>query len=641
MLKLFLRILLLILVCSSSFLNAQNNCKCELKNIDNEIYLLNARDSSQVFDIVHKLEASKNEVCKFKSLGLQLAYYNTKLNLKSSDETFNKLNDAFNSSTCKNELKYSYYHFLSEYYTAKNDFNKLSEFAFKELKEAEKRNNVHEKIEAIKSIVFLFTRLKESDRNWEYIKKAEKLIIASNDSIHTIRDYRWLAFQYENKYTRTNRKTLLDSALIFVKRAKIGAKKYNLNDELALSYRVLEACSYHKGEYNNALKYIDSAIFYGKRIKGEKNLGSFYLSKAWDYIDLNQKKNAITYADSAIYYDNSKDIAGNMMMFSEVSQIYEEGGDLKKAFNSFKKYTAMKDTILKRDRIKIVNELETKYKTELKDAQIKNLNQQQKINELTIKNKEVQFNRLFILFIVAVSLLTFVLFIMKMRELRKTKAQNKSLQNAIEKQHQLESELTEVRENIAQDFHDDLGNRLARISLISNIVNNELKNDEKLKEKVKQITDDSNELYMGTRDFIFSLKQNSDYVDELVTYLSDFGEDFFSKNQIQFKVSRQIDENLKLPYYWSRQLIFIFKEAMTNAFKHSKGKNVELDFVLNQKTLKISFSDDGNGFDAEQLKSTNGLKNMKTRAKKIGGELQFVSDKNGTSIIFNGIIKHS
>ena len=168
-----------------------------------------------------------------------------------------------------------------------------------------------------------------------------------------------------------------------------------------------------------------------------------------------------------------------------------------------------------------------------------------------------------------------------------------------------------------------------------------LKNDEKLKEKVKQITDDSNELYMGTRDFIFSLKQNSDYVDELVTYLSDFGEDFFSKNQIQFKVSRQIDENLKLPYYWSRQLIFIFKEAMTNAFKHSKGKNVELDFVLNQKTLKISFSDDGNGFDAEQLKSTNGLKYMKTRAKKIGGELQFVSDKNGTSIIFNGIIKHS
>lgn len=614
-------------------------CKCDFKDLDKSIYLLKTRDSIEVFKLISNLKKSSKTECEFQATGLELLFYNTKVNLNNADETFLKLQKVYNNSRCKEKIKTDFYYYASEYFIAKNNYNKLSEFAFKELKEAEKINNKLKQIEALKHVVFLQTRLKESDKNWTYIKKAEKLILAIKDPAFSTRNYRWLAFEYENKFTRTQRKTVLDSSKLFIERAKIGAKKFQLFDELALTYRALEAYSYHKSDLKNALKYIDSAIYYGKKIKGEKNLGPFYLSKAWDHVDLNQNKEAIIYADSAVYYDNSKDLAGNMMVLSEVAQIYESTGNLNKAYSSFKQFSTMKDTILKRDRIKIVNELETKYKTELKDAEIKNLNQQSQIDQLTIEKKQSQINKMIVLFIVAVSLLTFVLFVMKMRELRRTKEKNIALQNAIDKQHELESELTEVRENIAQDFHDDLGNRLARISLISSIVNNELKDNERLKDKVKQITNDSNELYMGTRDFIFSLKENSDYVEELVTYLTDFGEDFFSKNQIQFKVSKDIDENIKLPYYWSRQLIFIFKETMTNAFKHANCKSVQLIFELNNNILQISFSDDGKGIDLDKLNSSNGIKNMKSRAKKIGGELNFISSEYGTSIKFIGDVK--
>ena len=180
--------------------------------------------------------------------------------------------------------------------------------------------------------------------------------------------------------------------------------------------------------------------------------------------------------------------------------------------------------------------------------------------------------------------------------------------------------------------------RLARISLLSNLVNKEVSNkEEKLRSKVKQITDDANDLYLGTRDFIFSLKENSDYIEELVTYLSDFGENYFSKTNIKFVLEKQIEVNDKLPYYWSKQLIYIFKEAMTNALKYAECNLVTLKFNYVNKALEIACVDNGMGIKEENLNSTNGLLNMKERAKKIGGLINILSKENaGTTIIFKG-----
>lgn len=225
-------------------------------------------------------------------------------------------------------------------------------------------------------------------------------------------------------------------------------------------------------------------------------------------------------------------------------------------------------------------------------------------------------------------------------QLQKSKQKNKALKQAFDTQIKLEKELTNVRDVIAQDFHDDLGNKLARISLLSNLLSGEASiNNLKVKSKIKQITNDSNALYDGTRDFIFSLKANSDYLEEIVTYLSDFGEDFFSKTNKKFIVKKQIKKNIKLPHYWNKQLIFIFKEALTNTLKHSECDKVTLQFNYENSTLKVSCIDDGKGLLESDLKSSNGLSNMKQRAEKIGGKLIINSQINkGTVITFLGKI---
>ena len=215
---------------------------------------------------------------------------------------------------------------------------------------------------------------------------------------------------------------------------------------------------------------------------------------------------------------------------------------------------------------------------------------------------------------------------------------NADLEKAMETQAKLEQEIIQVKENIAQDFHDELGNKLARISLLSNLIkaDKSLKN-EGIKSKLIQITEDAKTLYLGTRDFIFSLKTNSDQLEEVITYLSDFGEDYFSKTSIQFQLEKSIEKDIRLPFYWSKQLIFIFKEAMTNALKHSNCSKVKLRFYFSKQDLQIELEDDGKGIADAVLNSNNGLNNMRQRAKKIGAYLSIDTQaKHGTKISFMG-----
>ncbi len=227
-------------------------------------------------------------------------------------------------------------------------------------------------------------------------------------------------------------------------------------------------------------------------------------------------------------------------------------------------------------------------------------------------------------------ILTGLLFYYRLRLVSK---RNTILQNAIEKRIVAEQELGEVRDTIARDFHDDLGNKLASISLLSDLLSKRV--SAKNTSLMKSIKEDADHLYKGTKDFIFSLQEKSNYLDEVSIYLSDFAEDYLYQFGISFEMESNIKKGVKLPYYWSKQIIFIFKEAITNTVKHSNAKNTYMSFHCNNGKLIVEFKDDGCGFHLDEI-TMNGLTNMKTRADKIKCELVLHTQKNkGTSIIFN------
>lgn len=236
----------------------------------------------------------------------------------------------------------------------------------------------------------------------------------------------------------------------------------------------------------------------------------------------------------------------------------------------------------------------------------------------------------FVVVLVALLIISLIFF-----QLKKSNKTNRLLTESIQKQKELEEKLTTVRENIAEDFHDDLGNKLASITILTDILSNKVTSKES-KGIVDQILSHSDSLYKGTKDFIWTLKKESDQIEEMVTYLSDFGEDFFQQLNIQFRIEKCIESDVKLPHYWSRHLILIFKEAMTNAAKHSQCTETIIEFKFQKNELTIRFQDNGIGFLTENNSHENGLRNMVDRAHKIGGTLNYQSSKQGTEIIFTG-----
>jgi signal transduction histidine kinase len=87
-------------------------------------------------------------------------------------------------------------------------------------------------------------------------------------------------------------------------------------------------------------------------------------------------------------------------------------------------------------------------------------------------------------------------------------------------------------------------------------------------------------------------------------------------------------------------VVFIFKEALTNSLKHARCKNVYLSFNVSDYNFVFELRDDGIGLNGYQELEPQGmgLRNMRERAKKIGGDIIISSNGQGTVIILEGKI---
>ncbi len=208
----------------------------------------------------------------------------------------------------------------------------------------------------------------------------------------------------------------------------------------------------------------------------------------------------------------------------------------------------------------------------------------------------------------------------------------------------LSKEIEKVRKKVAQDFHDEMGNNLASISVLSQIIQTKLGNQKNgIEALLTKIDTAAKNLFHGTRDFIWAIDPKNDNLKEVYFNLKDFGEDLFDNTGINFYASyesEEEDENLKLPSGWSRQIVLIYKEALTNSLKYSRASHVCMDFRLKMESFQIALSDDGIGFTVMPDRAHyRGLQNMEDRASKINVCLTIASKvQNGTQILLQGKI---
>lgn len=222
------------------------------------------------------------------------------------------------------------------------------------------------------------------------------------------------------------------------------------------------------------------------------------------------------------------------------------------------------------------------------------------------------------------------------------KRKNKLLIEKYEQKRQFELELSKSRleiqeqilKNIGWELHDNIGQLLSVANMQLNILSTEISG--KLKERLK----DSQEVLKKSVAEVRALSKslNSDVIQNLgleqsvENELNRFNKLNFlnAKLTIKGEANDVVDEKDKI-------IIFrILQEFFSNCIKHSKAKNLEVMFEYLPKELFISVTDDGIGFDEDQIQKGSGLINMKSRADLINADFDLKSLKGkGVSLTLN------
>jgi ligand-binding sensor domain-containing protein/signal transduction histidine kinase len=205
--------------------------------------------------------------------------------------------------------------------------------------------------------------------------------------------------------------------------------------------------------------------------------------------------------------------------------------------------------------------------------------------------------------------------------------------NAIERARFEEREL--LRNQNAADFHDELGHRLTKISLFLELAERQTERGSAIHSHLAKIKQHARELSGGIRDLIWTLDPQKDSLYETIVRLQEFGDSLFEHTGIQFQTSGNTAalDGFQMEPDVRRQILLIFKEAMNNCLKHSNARYSELRVSVQGGFAAFYFKDDGDGFGQNDRAHGYGLKNMSTRAKKIGAAFRIeAAQGKGTCI---------
>ena len=193
--------------------------------------------------------------------------------------------------------------------------------------------------------------------------------------------------------------------------------------------------------------------------------------------------------------------------------------------------------------------------------------------------------------------------------------------------------LNQERLFLSQDMHDSLAQVLHSINLQTSVLLDIIKNGSKMevRNKVKDIANGINQAHTELRNLMhhFRIPLDAKGINASIEHLVNiFKADAHISVYLQHKDKIDVNPEIEV------QILRIVKEALTNAKKHAKAKNIRI--LISQQCLIIE--DDGVGFDSKNISSRSGfnlgIEIMKERSKRIGATLSVESEiKEGTQVV--------
>jgi len=179
------------------------------------------------------------------------------------------------------------------------------------------------------------------------------------------------------------------------------------------------------------------------------------------------------------------------------------------------------------------------------------------------------------------------------------------------------------RSRIAQELHDDIGQRLALVLCDPQVIR-----DSDLTTVLQEIADDLSSLSHRLHS---SLLVNVGLVPSIHSICAEFGR----QDGIQVKFSHR-DIPRTVPHEAALNIFRIVQEGLHNVRKHSRASKVEVQLTADSDSIHLTVFDDGVGFHPAENHASNGIgiQSMRERARMVGGtfDIQSGLPVKGTTI---------
>ena len=203
------------------------------------------------------------------------------------------------------------------------------------------------------------------------------------------------------------------------------------------------------------------------------------------------------------------------------------------------------------------------------------------------------------------------------------------------KQIEMEKAINEERNRLARDLHDSVTQSIYSLTLLAEAGQRMISSGNLSQAKGNQIRlgDIAQQTLQEMRLLVYELRPKVLQREGLAGALEHRLESVERRAGINAQLN--MDPTIDIPQEVENELFHISMEALNNALKHAKAKEVKLTIHQDKNSLILIIEDNGRGFDAGTAKSQGGLGllSMMERTEKIGGSITFQSQTNeGTKI---------
>ncbi len=489
-----------------------------------------------------------------------------------------------------------------------------------------KANKPNSRAQTYSGLSTAFSQLGQREKCLEYSGKAEQLFRAANDTPNIIRSMINQATQLNYLYRYEASVPMYQRAIALSDRSGFVLGRF---------YGRLAMGDY----YTTQFKY-DSALIYlraAEKVVAENTVAKQYMSILYATMGRVYYMQKV-YAPARVYFGKALEISGqlgNLDMMIKQYRVFTKVNILlglkDESIKTYDLYTDYRDSMQDIQVSASVNEMETKYRTAEKDAELARKELDLARQQLDIRNRNTG---LFILSGILLLLLggggAYLMHARQKQQLAAQKILTLAREADLEKAKAAMDAEEKERARIARNLHDGAGSILSGVKLYLSSLENqysELAGSNAYRDTLGLL----NEAVSEIRETSHNLLPKILHLNGLHAAISGYCNKLERNERFELEF-QSYGTPERYNHDFELMAFRTFQELISNVIKHADASHVLVQLTFRHGAFSITVEDDGKGMGTQQVSDGIGMFGIRSRVVAYKGTMDVDSSPEGTSV---------